>query len=137
MSGIISSRTPEGVPNRCPICDSSLCIEPSQPACDAPCPSCGTLLWFASPSGLVYESKTVAPILDRICECLGVSKEQVTSDTSFINDLGADSLDTVELLMELEEEFDILSDEEAERIHTVGDAIDLILRRQATKECGG
>jgi nitrogen PTS system EIIA component len=44
---IPSSRTPEGVPNRCPVCGSSIRIEPSDPPGDAPCPSCGSLLWFA------------------------------------------------------------------------------------------
>jgi len=43
----ISSRTPEGVPNRCPICGQSIRIEPSIPSGDAPCPNCGSLLWFA------------------------------------------------------------------------------------------
>jgi anti-sigma B factor antagonist len=42
----ISSRTPEGQPNRCPVCGDSLTIEPSEPAGDAPCPRCGHLLWF-------------------------------------------------------------------------------------------
>src|SRR5436305_5369278 len=44
---VISSRTPEGTPNRCPVCGSHLRIEPSDPAGDAPCPRCGHLLWFA------------------------------------------------------------------------------------------
>lgn len=44
---IISSRTPEGQPNQCPVCGSRLAIEPSDPAGDAPCPRCGHLLWFA------------------------------------------------------------------------------------------
>jgi anti-anti-sigma factor len=43
---VISSRTPEGQPNRCPVCGSDLKIEPSDPAGDAPCPQCGHLLWF-------------------------------------------------------------------------------------------
>jgi len=43
----ISSRTPEGVPNRCPVCGNSLRLEPSVPPGDAPCPHCGSLLWFA------------------------------------------------------------------------------------------
>ena len=46
-------------------------------------------------------------VIDIVAEQLGVSKDQITRDTSFVNDLGADSLDTVELVMELEEEFDI------------------------------
>jgi acyl carrier protein len=62
-----------------------------------------------------------------IIEQLGVDPEEVTNDASFINDLGADSLDTVELVMALEEEFDIeIPDEEAEKLQAVGQAIDYI-----------
>lgn len=62
-----------------------------------------------------------------VAEQLGVDEEQVTEDASFMDDLGADSLDTVELVMALEEEFDIeISDEDAEKIQTVKDAIDYI-----------
>ena len=58
-----------------------------------------------------------------ICEQLGVSEEEVTPEASFIEDLGADSLDIVELVMAMEEEFDIeIPDEDAERIQTIGDA---------------
>ena len=63
-------------------------------------------------------------VIDIVCEQMGASKEKVTEETSFINDLGADSLDTVELVMEFEDEFDInIPDEDAEKIQTVGDAI--------------
>ena len=59
-----------------------------------------------------------------IAEQLGVDGDQVTDNASFTDDLGADSLDTVELVMALEEEFDIeIPDEDAEKIVTVGDAI--------------
>jgi acyl carrier protein len=59
-----------------------------------------------------------------IVEKLGVDESDVNSDASFTNDLGADSLDTVELIMEFEKEFDLtIPDEEAEEIATVGDAI--------------
>ena len=62
-----------------------------------------------------------------IVEQLGVNPEQVTIEASFIDDLGADSLDTVELVMALEEEFDIeIPDEDAEKITTVGDAIEYV-----------
>ena len=70
-------------------------------------------------------------VIDIVAEQLGVDKEKVTPDTSFVNDLGADSLDTVELVMELEEEFDIsIPDEEAEKIQTVGQAIEFIEKAQ-------
>jgi acyl carrier protein len=63
-------------------------------------------------------------VIEIVCDQLGVSKDKVTPETSFVNDLGADSLDTVELVMEFEEEFDInIPDEDAEKIQTVGDAI--------------
>lgn len=66
-------------------------------------------------------------VIDIVAEQLGVDKEKITRETSFVNDLGADSLDTVELVMELEEEFDTnIPDDEAEKIQTVGQAIDYI-----------
>lgn len=59
-----------------------------------------------------------------IVDKLGVDENEVTPEASFTNDLGADSLDTVELIMEFEKDFDIsIPDEEAEKIATVGDAI--------------
>ena len=62
-----------------------------------------------------------------VAEQLGVEEDQVTTEASFMDDLGADSLDTVELVMALEEEFDIeISDEDAEKIQTVQNAIDYI-----------
>lgn len=62
-----------------------------------------------------------------VAEQLGVDEDQVTPEASFMDDLGADSLDTVELVMALEEEFDIeISDEDAEKIQTVQNAIDYI-----------
>lgn len=62
-----------------------------------------------------------------IVEQLGVDTEEVTQEASFINDLGADSLDTVELIMAFEEAFNIeISDEEAEKISTVKDAVNYI-----------
>ena len=68
-------------------------------------------------------SKVKAIIVDR----LGVDESEVSDDASFTNDLGADSLDTVELIMEFEKEFDIeISDDDAEQIMTVQDAINYI-----------
>ena len=62
-----------------------------------------------------------------VCEQLGVSEDEVAPDASFIEDLGADSLDIVELVMALEEEYDLeISDEDAEKIRTVGDVVGYI-----------
>jgi acyl carrier protein len=70
-------------------------------------------------------------VVDIVAEQLGVDKEKVTLETSFVNDLGADSLDTVELVMELEEEFDInIPDDAAEKIQTVGQAVEFIEKAQ-------
>lgn len=66
-------------------------------------------------------------VTDIVSEQLGVDKDNVSPETSFVNDLGADSLDTVELVMELEEEFDInIPDDAAEKIQTVGQAVEFI-----------
>ncbi len=71
-------------------------------------------------------------VIDIVAEQLGVDKEKVTPETSFVNDLGADSLDTVELVMELEEEFDItIPDDSAEKIQTVGQAVQYIEASQS------
>ncbi|MDR0734381.1 MAG: acyl carrier protein [Elusimicrobiota bacterium] len=67
-----------------------------------------------------------------IVEQLGVEPEQVKPEAQFVNDLGADSLDTVELIMALEEEFDIeIPDEQAEKIKTVGEALQHIVSKVA------
>jgi acyl carrier protein len=67
-------------------------------------------------------------VTEIVSEQMGVDKSEITRETSFINDLNADSLDTVELVMEFEDEFDMsIPDEEAEKIQTVGAAIDYIV----------
>jgi acyl carrier protein len=69
------------------------------------------------------KSKVIAIIVDK----LGVEESEVTHEASFTNDLGADSLDTVELIMEFEKEFNIaIPDDQAETIQTVGDAVSYI-----------
>lgn len=78
-------------------------------------------------------SEIEAKVKEIIVEKLGVEESEVTLEASFTNDLGADSLDTVELIMEFEKEFGIsIPDDQAEKITTVGEAIELI-SQAATK----
>jgi acyl carrier protein len=132
----ISSRTPEGSFNRCPVCGADVCIEPSVPAGDAPCPNCGHLLWFLAigatvrfyDRGRISEAKRHAA--ERIAQFL-VERRKATAAAprGAAEDLGLDSLDLVELVMELEEEFEItIPDDQAEKFKTVGDAIDYLER---------
>ena len=75
------------------------------------------------------ESEIEAKVIDIVAEQMGVDKAEITRETSFANDLNADSLDTVELVMEFEDEFETsIPDEEAEKIQTVGHAIEYIMR---------
>jgi acyl carrier protein len=70
-----------------------------------------------------------AKVIEIVSEQMGVDKSEIARETSFINDLNADSLDTVELVMEFEDEFDMsIPDEEAEKIQTIGAAIDYIVK---------
>ena len=78
---------------------------------------------------------TVAEIEDKVftivSEQMAINKAEITRETSFINDLNADSLDIVELVMEFEDNFEMsIPDEEAEKIRTVGQAIDYIVEHQ-------
>ncbi|MBU0719166.1 MAG: acyl carrier protein [Planctomycetes bacterium] len=66
-------------------------------------------------------------VIQIVSEQLSVDKNEINRETSFVNDLNADSLDTVELVMELEDEFDLtIPDDEAEKLKTVGEAVDYI-----------
>ncbi|MCH7572413.1 MAG: acyl carrier protein [Planctomycetes bacterium] len=77
----------------------------------------------------MIESEIEAKVIDIVAEQMGVDKAEITRETSFANDLNADSLDTVELVMEFEDEFETsIPDEEAEKIQTVGHAIEYILK---------
>ena len=75
---------------------------------------------------------TFDKVKDVILDKLGVEESQITMEASFVDDLGADSLDTVELIMELEEEFGIeIPDEDAEKITTVQQAIDFVKSKES------
>ena len=80
---------------------------------------------------MVNPDAILEKVKEVIVEQLGVEDEVIKPDTSFIDDLGADSLDIVELIMALEEEFDLqIPDSEAEKIATVGDVIEYIKNNQ-------
>src|SRR5262249_11908288 len=99
------SRTPEGLPARCPICGNAFVLEASMPTGDAPCPSCGHLLWWFH---------------ERFFEFAG----PITADTRLREDLKLDSLDIVELVMEIEAELGIeIPDQDYAHIRTVGDLL--------------
>jgi len=79
-------------------------------------------------------SDMVDKVKDIIAEELGVEREKLTDEASFMEDLGADSLDTVELVMAFEKEFDIdIPDEEAEKLRTVGDAMKYLQEKMGNK----
>ena len=76
-------------------------------------------------------SDTADKVREIIADELGVELEKVTNDASFVEDLGADSLDTVELVMRFEEEFEVeIPDEDAEKMQTVGNAIEYLSQQQ-------
>ena len=76
----------------------------------------------------MIESEVEAKVIEIVSEQMGVDRGEITRETSFANDLNADSLDTVELVMEFEDEFETsIPDDEAEKIQMVGQAIDYIM----------
>ena len=112
MSNVtVSSRTPDGVPNQCPICKNTIQLEPSVPFGDAPCPNCGSLLWFIATNASIRffardESSAAKERATSIAaEILGIDEKELLASPHSWNELGADSLDTVELVMELEQEY--------------------------------
>jgi acyl carrier protein len=77
-------------------------------------------------------------VISIVAEQMGVDKGEINRDTNFVNDLNADSLDTVELVMEFEDEFETsIPDEQAEKIQTVGQAIDYIKEQMAQSDQSG
>jgi acyl carrier protein len=131
----ISSRTPGGVPNHCPLCGAAICVEPSEPPGDAPCPNCGALLWFTkSPDALLFwDDAEVQPlrqaIMDTIRANLGVNPNEPIDLFANMAEM-SDSLEEVEMMMELGEEFELTTSlQDITEIRTVRDFIDYLLRR--------
>lgn len=98
----IASRTPEGFPEHCPVCAQAICVEPSLPFGDAPCPNCGTLLWFVVAD---QQTRWLNPMSDTLSQLLherfGITSDMLQANS--IKSLPLDSLDLVELVMELED----------------------------------
>ena len=122
-------------PGHCPVCGSAVSLEPAETYGNAPCPKCGKALWFCKqPEGVwFHDAERVAPVRERVlrlvAEGLGADPTKVTDASAFVEDLGADSLDVVELVMSLEEEFEVkIPDAEAEKIKTVGQLLDWLMR---------
>ena len=93
-----SSRTPEGLPNQCPFCDARVKLEPSTPTGDAPCPCCGSLLWFVKTKAdhwLFEHGWMTTEFREYLAARVAESPHEL------------DSLDLVELVMECEDAFDI------------------------------
>ncbi|MFG0291707.1 MAG: acyl carrier protein [Phycisphaerales bacterium JB065] len=79
----------------------------------------------------MVESEVESKVIDIVAEQMGVDRSEITRETSFVNDLNADSLDTVELVMEFEDNFDTsIPDDKAEQIKTVGQAIEFICQEK-------
>ena len=132
----VSSRTPDGLPNECPVCGAAVVIDPSQPSGDAPCPECGHLLWFTqTPAGSrVFEKEIVTSLAD-ILERMGVSgkefEDAVSSGDTWAAEIGQDSLDIVELAMELEEALGVgIPEDDLSQIHSVSDLIEYLQRKR-------
>jgi acyl carrier protein len=86
-------------------------------------------------SKVASQEEVQEKVISIVSEQLGVDKAEISRETSFVNDLNADSLDQVELIMELEDAFEMsIPDEEAEKIQTVGQAIDYIVQHANAKK---
>lgn len=117
----VSSRTPEGRPERCVLCGASANLEFSDPAGDAPCPNCGHLLWKSAQ--LMHDLQTT------IRDALALPVDEIDAET-LIDDLGADSTAVIELVMRFEDTFGVaIPDDDYERIRTIGDAVRYIQQR--------
>jgi acyl carrier protein len=115
MDDTISSRTPEGRPGRCPICEAVVCIEPSGLTGDAPCPQCGQLLWF-----VVLPTEMRLYPLDEIPE---EKRQRLAEILDAFGGTIQDSLDVVELVMDLD-----VVPEDPNQIQSLGDLLDYFLR---------
>lgn len=126
----VSSRTPEGSPNRCPVCGADIHIESSLPCGDAPCPNCGHLLWFVQTASVLHVCESCS-VSDKVRNAIhGLCGRLVGSHAG-----EPESLDIVELVMEFEDEFRFsIPDEVYGRIRNVDDLIEYLLRVKPDQE---
>lgn len=118
----VSSRTPEGYPSHCPLCGAETKLEYSEPAGDAPCPSCGCLLWKSE--------HVLGFVQNSLSKTYTIPAREIAAGT-LLEDLRTDSLDFVELVMELEDEYAIaIPDEHYGEIRTIEDLVRFILDQQ-------
>ncbi|MCA9219513.1 MAG: acyl carrier protein [Planctomycetales bacterium] len=127
------SRTPEGLPSRCPLCGAVIRLEFSEMGADAPCPKCGHLLWRSS--------ELLGAVREFLAGQLGVRAELITADTR-LDDLGLDSLGVVEFIMAFEEEFPAMNPKDSlvclpREITTVGHLIRFVEQRGPGEAGGG
>jgi hypothetical protein len=104
---VVSSRTPEGEPAVCPVCGDVVRIEPSLYFYDAPCPSCGLLLWFVRIGEHQVllrpgDEARARGLLKSLSDVTGKSELDLRRDPSLLDELDPDSMDFVELVLELE-----------------------------------
>ncbi len=117
----VSSRTPEGLPSRCPLCDAVTPVEYSEPVGDATCPNCGCLIW-KSAEVLEFVRHTIART-ERI------PLEELRPTTLFDTFYG-DSVDFVELVMELEDRYElVVPDEDYGDLRSIGDIVRYVMER--------
>jgi acyl carrier protein len=125
-----ASRTPEGVPGNCPICNAVLCLEPSDPVGDAPCPYCGHLLWFVRLANQVkyYPQEDIAATKrQRLYEAIANWARDAGIDLRAIHNL--DSFDLAQLFLELERSLGVtITSAQARNLRTLGDVIDHLVR---------
>lgn len=120
--GIVSSKTPGGMPGICPVCGASIVVTPSEPLDDAPCPNCGVLLWpiQGQQSAFLIHAGRISH----------EDREWLHETARRLDQGDPDSLDQVELIMDLEERFELsIPDEVASTWHSIDDFLDWWHRR--------
>ncbi len=120
----VSSRTPEGFPSHCPLCGAATSLEFSDRASDAPCPSCGHLLWFSS--------QVLVWLQQRIGEFMGIVPDQISPD-ALLYDICPDFIDTDELRVAIDDTYGVTL--QHDRAQSIADVVRYI--EEHRQESGG